>query len=173
MSVQVASLQGLGLNIRRAKLQAGTEHKFYITDARTCDQRFKLQCIVHTQRRQQWPTAAAYVQHTLGCSVFPFISSGLLAMLVTNSHHTPPRSLCRYQREGGKERQAGGDPAHHSAKHAGLPPRERRAAGVGHRGRSRRLFHRSETGGPHPTAGGPQVSSSINPCKGPKPHPCH
>jgi hypothetical protein len=40
---QVAALKGLGLNIRRAKLDTaaggagGGEHKFYITDARTSE----------------------------------------------------------------------------------------------------------------------------------------
>ncbi|KAL4459008.1 hypothetical protein ABPG75_013873 [Micractinium tetrahymenae] len=33
----VASLKALGLNIRRAKLKSGKEHKFYVTDARTSE----------------------------------------------------------------------------------------------------------------------------------------
>ena len=34
---QVASLRALGLNIRRAKLEQGQEHKFYVTDERTSE----------------------------------------------------------------------------------------------------------------------------------------
>ncbi|PRW60057.1 hypothetical protein C2E21_1907 isoform A [Chlorella sorokiniana] len=33
----VASLRGLGLNIRRAKLKQGQEHRFYVTDERTSE----------------------------------------------------------------------------------------------------------------------------------------
>lgn len=34
---QIASLKALGLNIRRAKIETGNEHKFYVTDARTSE----------------------------------------------------------------------------------------------------------------------------------------
>lgn len=33
----MASLRALGLNIRRAKLEQGQEHKFYVTDERTSE----------------------------------------------------------------------------------------------------------------------------------------
>ena len=35
--LQVNSLKALGLNIRRAKLKSASEHKFYVTDARTSE----------------------------------------------------------------------------------------------------------------------------------------
>lgn len=36
-AAQVASLRALGLNIRRAKLSQGQEHRFYVTDQRTSE----------------------------------------------------------------------------------------------------------------------------------------